>query len=125
MHAGSEVALRSLFFHMRRVGVLVGIAGFLFLAASVAKTAAAQAATGLDTPKGETVSDGSTPVKLDLNRATAEEISRLVGVSAEVAERIVRYRPYRKLDDLLTRKILGKKEFARIREQVVVGRSDR
>jgi DNA uptake protein ComE-like DNA-binding protein len=110
---------------MRRVGVLVGIAGFLVLAAGAARMAAAQVGTGFDTYKRETVSNGSSPAKLDLNRASAEEISKLVGVSAEVAERIVRYRPYKKLDDLVTRKILGKKEFARIREQVVVGRTDR
>jgi len=43
----------------------------------------------------------------------------------DVAERIVRHRPYKKLDDLVTRRVLGKKEFARIREQVVVGRTER
>jgi DNA uptake protein ComE-like DNA-binding protein len=125
MHTGSKVALRSLFFHMRRFLVLVGVGGLLALVAGVSLAAAAQPGNGDVASKGETSADGSTPGKVDLNRASAEEISKLAGVSAEVAERIVRHRPYKKLDDLVTRKILGKKEFARIREQVVVGRTDR
>ncbi len=123
MHTGNEVALRSLFFHMRRVLVLVGIAGLFVLAAGVASTAATQLGSGGVASRGETSSNGSTPGKVDLNRASAEEISKLAGVSPEVAERIVLHRPYKKLDDLVTRKILGKKEFARIREQVVIGRT--
>jgi len=125
MHTGNKVALRSLFFHMRRVLVLVGMGGLLILVAGVAWTAAAQLGSGEVTSKGESSTNGSTLGKVDLNRASAEEISKVAGVSAEVAKRIVRYRPYKKLDDLVTRKILGKKEFARIREQVVVGRTDR
>ena len=110
---------------MRRVLVLVGMGGLLILVAGVAWTAAAQLGSGEVASKGELSTNESTLGKVDLNRASAEEISKVAGVSAEVAERIVRYRPYKKLDDLVTRKILGKKEFARIREQVVVGRTDR
>jgi DNA uptake protein ComE-like DNA-binding protein len=109
---------------MRRVLILVGSGGFLLLAAGLTWTVAAQLGSGEVSQKGETSTNASNPGKVDLNRASAEEISRLAGVSAELADRIVRHRPYRKLDDLVTRRILGKKEFARIREQVVVGRID-
>ena len=61
--------------------------------------------------------------KLDLNQAGLQELRRLPGITSQLADRIVKNRPYRKLDDLVTRKILGKKQFARIREQVVVGRA--
>ena len=61
-------------------------------------------------------------VKVDLNQAKLEELSRLPGITPILAERIARQRPYRKLDDLVTRKVLGKKQFARIREYVVVSR---
>jgi DNA uptake protein ComE-like DNA-binding protein len=109
---------------MRRVLVLVGIGGLLLLAAGVAGTEPAQSGSGGVASTGETSSNGSIAVKVDLNRATPEELSRLAGVGPEVVERIIRNRPYKKLDDLVTRKILSKKEFARIREQVVVGRTD-
>ena len=60
--------------------------------------------------------------KVDLNQAGVEELRRLPGITPEIAERIVRNRPYRKLDDLVTRKVLGKKQFARVRELVIVSR---
>ncbi len=109
---------------MRRVLVLVGIGGLLVLAAVVAMTEPAQLGSGGAITKGETSPNGSIIGKIDLNRASAEEFSRVAGFSADVVERIIRNRPYKKLDDLVTRKILSKKEFARIREQVVVGRTD-
>ena len=61
--------------------------------------------------------------KLDVNLATAHDLAGLPGVSSELAERIIQNRPYRKLDDLVTRKVLGKKEFARIREFIVIRRA--
>jgi len=61
--------------------------------------------------------------KLDVNSASAHELATLPGLSPEVADRIVQNRPYRKLDDLVTRKVLGKKEFARIREFIAVRRA--
>src|SRR5271157_5383269 len=57
--------------------------------------------------------------KVDVNQATMEELIPLPGITSALAERIVQHRPYRKLDDLVTRKVLGKKQFARIRESVV------
>jgi DNA uptake protein ComE-like DNA-binding protein len=60
--------------------------------------------------------------KVDLNQAGVDELRRLPGITPEIAERIVKNRPYRKLDDLVTRKVLGKKQFARVRELVIVSR---
>jgi competence protein ComEA len=119
---------------MRRALVLFSAGGTLILA-GVAWLAAAQLS-----PR-----DGESPVpvvqpgpaagpaqvalpaqirgKVDLNQAGVEELRRLPGITPEIAERIVRNRPYRRLDDLVTRKVLGKKQFARVRELVVVSRS--
>ena len=66
--------------------------------------------------------EGPIQRKVDLNQAGVEELRRLPGITPEIAERIVRNRPYRKLDDLVTRKVLGKKQFARVRELVIVSR---
>ncbi len=33
---------------------------------------------------------------------------------------IIGNRPYRKLDELITRKVVGKKEFAQVREYIVI-----
>ena len=58
--------------------------------------------------------------KTDLNSASIRELERLPGIGPEAAERVVRHRPYHKLDELISRKILGRKEFARIKERVRV-----
>ncbi|OGB93771.1 MAG: hypothetical protein A2Z31_04960 [candidate division NC10 bacterium RBG_16_65_8] len=59
--------------------------------------------------------------RLDVNRANRSELSRLPGMTTESAERMIQHRPYRKLDELISKKVLGKKQFARIREFIVVG----
>ena len=71
-------------------------------------------------PRGEQLSP--TAAKLDINSAGIDELVRLPGMTLQLAEGIIRNRPYRKLDDLITRKVLGKKQFARIREFVAVSR---
>jgi DNA uptake protein ComE-like DNA-binding protein len=42
-------------------------------------------------------------------------------MTTQTAERIVEHRPYRKLDELVTKKAVGRKEFAQIRDYIVIG----
>jgi DNA uptake protein ComE-like DNA-binding protein len=113
---------------MRRTLVLIGAGSGLILA-GVAWLAAAQLGIRDTDPAVAVVQDDAQPgpaqgpvkPKVDLNRAGMEELRRLPGITPEIAQRIVRNRPYRKLDDLVTRKVLGKKQFARVRELVMVG----
>ncbi|MBZ0168944.1 MAG: helix-hairpin-helix domain-containing protein [Kofleriaceae bacterium] len=58
--------------------------------------------------------------KVDLNTASVRELERLPGMAPEVVERVRRNRPYRTLDELIARKVLGRKEFARIKERIRV-----
>ena len=106
---------------MRRAFVLIGIGAAVILA-GVAWLAAAQFGRGEGTSPVPTRAEAPTPGKVDLNQAGLQELGRLPGITPSLAERIARNRPYRKLDDLITRKVLGKKQFARIRELVVVHR---
>jgi len=59
--------------------------------------------------------------RLDVNRASVDELCRLPGINRVQAEKIVAHRPYKRLDDLVARRVLGKKQFARVREYVKVG----
>jgi competence protein ComEA len=59
--------------------------------------------------------------KVNLNTASIREIQKLPGFGPELAERVVRHRPYHKLDELIARKVLGRKEFARIKDRIRVG----
>ena len=58
--------------------------------------------------------------KIDVNVASVRELQQLPGIGPELAERVVRHRPYHKLDELVARKVLGRKEFARIKERIRV-----
>jgi competence protein ComEA len=69
------------------------------------------------------VEDGpaeSAPIKLDLNRATAEELLRVPQLGKSTVERIIRGRPYRSVDDL-TRVGVSARTIESLREIVVVG----
>ena len=58
--------------------------------------------------------------KIDVNVASIRELQQLPGIGPELAERVVRHRPYHKLDELIARKVLGRKEFARIKQRIRV-----
>ena len=67
---------------------------------------------------------GSDTVKIDLNKATIEELSTLKGIGQKYAERIVNYReqngPFTKIDDILMVKGIGEKTFEKIKDQLIV-----
>jgi DNA uptake protein ComE-like DNA-binding protein len=105
---------------MRRAAALISIGIALSAGGACPQAAQLEGQDGDLQPRGEQVSPSS--AKLDINAAGIDALVRLPGMTPQLAEQIVRNRPYRKLDDLLTRKVLGKKQFARIREFVVVSR---
>ncbi len=105
---------------MRRSIVSLAVVAFFGLA-TLTWLASAQLVGG-----GQQGAVGDTPEpapakKVDLNRAPLDEICRLPGIPREIGQKIIKYRPYRRLDDLVSRRILSKKQFARVREYVSVG----
>jgi predicted DNA-binding helix-hairpin-helix protein len=60
--------------------------------------------------------------RIDLNTASAREISRLPGLTDDDAARIVANRPYDNVSVLLRRNILGPRKFERIEDYVYVSR---
>lgn len=67
---------------------------------------------------------GHTEGKIDINKATLQELESLPGVGPKTAEAIVRYRssngPFKCVEDLLSVKGIGPKKLERIKEHVVV-----
>ncbi len=59
---------------------------------------------------------------VDVNSATKEQLLTLPGVTANEADRMIAGRPYNRTDDLVTRHILSKKEYARISDLLKVGK---
>lgn len=64
------------------------------------------------------------PQKLDLNKATAEELAQLPGVGEVIAARIIRHReksgPFRSVDELLVIRGISEKKLDALRPLVTV-----
>lgn len=59
-------------------------------------------------------------VKTDLNSASKQELEDLPGIGVVTAEKIIAGRPYQKVSDLLTGKIVGKSTYEKIKDLVSV-----
>ena len=58
-------------------------------------------------------------VLVDINSASKEELDALPGIGDTLAQKIIDGRPYRSKRELLTRKIVSKSEYEKIRDQIV------
>ena len=104
------------------------IAGAVVVIGLVAFSSAATVGRGASgdgrTATGPPVASPS-PVKVDINTAPAGDLERLPGITSKLSQRIIANRPYRKIDDLVRRNVLGRKQLAAIKEHITVGTADR
>ena len=74
-----------------------------------------------------TKSDRSEAGQIDINRASAEQLTVIPGIGKVMAERIVQFReqhgPFKRVEDLLKIKGIGEKSFQKILPYVKVGKS--
>ena len=74
-----------------------------------------------DTSAADTSSKTSS--KLDLNTATKDQLMSLPGITDADAQKIMDGRPYRAKNQLLSKGIISKDEYAKIKGQIVAHRS--
>lgn len=60
--------------------------------------------------------------RMDLNTASVEQLMTLPGITRVWAARIVKYRPYRRKDELLDRGVLPTELYQRIEDKVIAHR---
>ena len=96
---------------MRKLAGLLAV-GLLVAAAAPAPAAAAAASA----PAAE---------KVNINAATADQLTALPGIGPSYAQRIVEYRekngPFKKVEDLLNVTGIGEKTFEKIKDRITVG----
>jgi DNA uptake protein ComE-like DNA-binding protein len=57
---------------------------------------------------------------LDINQASAKQLATLPGVTPEMADTIVKNRPYASTPELVHKRVLSKSEFNRVKAQIMV-----
>ncbi|HEV8121440.1 MAG TPA: helix-hairpin-helix domain-containing protein [Candidatus Polarisedimenticolia bacterium] len=96
---------------LRRITALLAL---ILLAAALAPPAAA--ATPQAPPSAE---------KVNINSASADQLTALPGIGPSYAQRIVEYRekngPFKRVEDILNVRGIGEKTFERIRERITIG----
>lgn len=60
------------------------------------------------------------PTVVSINNASVEDLSALPGVKAATAKKIISRRPYASLDDLLKKKAVSKRTFAKIKDRITL-----
>jgi competence ComEA-like helix-hairpin-helix protein len=96
---------------LRRITALLAL---ILLAAAAAPPAAA--ATPQAPPSAE---------KLNINSASADQLTALPGIGPSYAQRIVEYRekngPFHRVEDILNVRGIGEKTFEKIRDRITIG----
>ena len=70
------------------------------------------------------IAQAADSTKLDINKATVQELVQLKGIGEKFAERIIEYREkngkFQKIEDLMKVKGIGQKKFEAIKDLIVV-----
>jgi DNA uptake protein ComE-like DNA-binding protein len=99
------------------VSFLVGLVGPAVVDAQPTKSAS-------PTEAGKS---GSAPAKksapMDINSASEDELKTLPGIGDAYAKKIVENRPYKRKDELVSKKILPKTTYDKIKDQIIAKQS--
>jgi competence protein ComEA len=58
-------------------------------------------------------------VKLDINSASKDELEKIPGIGPATSQKIIDGRPYRAKNELVSKKIVSKSEYEKIKDQII------
>uniref|UniRef100_A0A7C3Z2T8 Helix-hairpin-helix domain-containing protein n=1 Tax=candidate division WOR-3 bacterium TaxID=2052148 RepID=A0A7C3Z2T8_UNCW3 len=77
-----------------------------------------------ETIKGRPVKEQKKDEKININRATLEELITLPGIGPVLAERIIEYRKqsggFKRIEEIMKVKGIGRKKFARLKDKIKI-----
>jgi DNA uptake protein ComE-like DNA-binding protein len=82
-------------------------------------TAAAPAGDKMAKSDKMTGQNAAQAAPLDLNTATKEQLEALPGIGTAYSDKIIKGRPYGRKDELVSKKILPKGVYAKIKDKVI------
>ncbi len=69
--------------------------------------------------KAETKADNKAEDKIDINRASADELRKIDGIGEARSAAIIKGRPYRSKDELVSKNIIPKAVYDKIKERII------
>lgn len=107
----------------RLIAMLVAL---LFALGAVSAPVADAAGTSTKAPaaKGdspETKGGAGKPMKkqLDINSASEDDLKQLPGIGEALSKKIVEHRPYKRKDELVSKKVLPRATYEKIKDQII------
>ena len=98
---------------------LMAVAGVASAADKDAKDAKAAKVEAKVETKAENKAENKAEDKIDINRASADELRKIDGIGEARSAAIIKGRPYRSKDELVSKNIIPKAVYDKIKERII------